>query len=41
MLSRLAAWWITGPLGHLVAGVCDWTQLLAHYWWSRLLSRLR
>jgi hypothetical protein len=33
---RLAAWWITGPLGHLAAGIADWTQLLARYWWARL-----
>ena len=26
--ERLAAWYVTGPLGHLVAGVADWAQLL-------------
>jgi hypothetical protein len=28
MLSRAAAWLVTGPLGHLAAGVIDWTVLL-------------
>jgi hypothetical protein len=28
MRIRLAAWWLTGPLGHLTAGVADWVQLL-------------
>jgi hypothetical protein len=36
MLTRLAAWWTTGPLGHFVAGVADWIQLLARH-----LSRRR
>jgi len=26
-----AAWVATGPIGHLVAGVADWLQLLARY----------
>jgi hypothetical protein len=26
--SRLAAWLVTGPLGHLWAGVADWAVLL-------------
>jgi hypothetical protein len=39
VLARLAAWWITGPLGHLVAGVADWTQLLARHWRHRAQSR--
>jgi len=37
--SRLASWWYTGPLGHLVAGVLDWTGWLSRYWWSRLRDR--
>ena len=41
MARRLAAWLYTGPLGHLVAGVFDWTELLARYWWSRGMARLR
>jgi hypothetical protein len=31
MWTRLAAWWITGPLGHLAAGVADWVRLLARH----------
>jgi hypothetical protein len=27
--SRLAAWLVTGPLGHLWAGLLDWGELLA------------
>jgi hypothetical protein len=27
----LAAWVVTGPLGHLVAGVADWLAVLARY----------
>jgi hypothetical protein len=30
------AWLYTGPLGHLVAGVMDWVELLVRYWWSRV-----
>jgi hypothetical protein len=29
MLNRLSAWLVTGPLGHLWAGVGDWAELLA------------
>jgi hypothetical protein len=36
MRARLAAWWVTGPLGHLVAGAADWGQLLARHWRKRL-----
>jgi hypothetical protein len=32
---RLAAWLITGPIGHLVAGLADWVTMLARYWWAR------
>jgi hypothetical protein len=35
--SRLAAWLVTGPLGHLWAGVVDWAELLARW----LMTRLR
>ncbi|MGI8731271.1 MAG: hypothetical protein ACR2LK_15055 [Solirubrobacteraceae bacterium] len=27
----LAAWLLTGPLGHLYAGLADWATLLARY----------
>jgi hypothetical protein len=26
-----AAWILTGPLGHLYAGIVDWAQVLASY----------
>jgi hypothetical protein len=29
--SRLAAWLVTGPLGHLWAGVADWMELIARW----------
>ena len=38
-VRRLAAWYLTGPLGHLVAGVCDWAELLGRYCRSRLRRR--
>jgi hypothetical protein len=28
---RLAAWLVTGPLGHLAAGIADWLELLARW----------
>jgi hypothetical protein len=28
VLTRLAAWLYTGPLGHLAAGIADWADLL-------------
>lgn len=27
----LAAWVVTGPVGHLVAGIADWLQMLSRY----------
>jgi hypothetical protein len=36
---RLAAWIVTGPLGHLYGGVADWTTLLARYAWARARGR--
>jgi len=36
---RIAAWLVTGPLGHLWAGACDWVELLARYWWARARGR--
>jgi hypothetical protein len=35
MHRRLAAWAVTGPLGHLAAGVTDWTLAL----WRHARSR--
>ena len=28
MGKRFAAWFVTGPLGHLASGVADWVVLL-------------
>jgi hypothetical protein len=39
--SRLAARYYTGPLGHLVAGIADWAQLLARWKWAQLVSRFK
>ena len=36
---RLAAWVVTGPVGHLYAGVLDWAALLARSWWARARRR--
>jgi len=38
MRSRFAAWLVTGPLGHLWAGVADWVSLVAR--WARSRSRV-
>ena len=32
MLERFAAWFVTGPLGHLASGIADWAVLM----WARL-----
>ncbi len=37
--SRLAARFYTGPLGHLVAGVADWAELLARWKWAQARER--
>jgi hypothetical protein len=36
---RLLAWLITGPVGHLLAGLADWVTMLARYWWARARGR--
>jgi hypothetical protein len=36
---RVAAWVVTGPVGHLCAGVVDWAALLARHWWARARRR--
>jgi hypothetical protein len=28
MHERFAAWFVTGPLGHLASGVADWVVLI-------------
>ncbi len=40
MRSRLAARYYTGPIGHLVAGIADWGELLVRWKLSRLRARL-
>jgi hypothetical protein len=35
-VRRIAAWYVTGPLGHLVAGLADWAALLGRHWWTRV-----
>jgi hypothetical protein len=36
---RLAAWIVTGPVGHLYGGVADLTALLARSLWARARGR--
>ncbi len=35
----VAAWLVTGPVGHLWCGVADWAGLGRHYAWARLRGR--
>ncbi|MGH2946985.1 MAG: hypothetical protein ACRDPC_12115 [Solirubrobacteraceae bacterium] len=37
----LRAWLYTGPIGHLVAGVADWAELLGRYALTRARRRTR
>jgi hypothetical protein len=37
--TRLAAWLVTGPIGHLVGGTLDVLSLLRGYLWARLRGR--
>lgn len=37
--ERVAAWLLTGPIGHLVAGVIDWLVLWAGWAWARARGR--
>lgn len=39
--DRVLAWLVTGPLGHLAAGVVDWVVLLVRWQSARLRDRLR
>ncbi|MGI8579937.1 MAG: hypothetical protein ACR2K9_05255 [Solirubrobacteraceae bacterium] len=39
MLSRLAAWLVTGPIGHLIAGLIDWGAIGRKVLWARLRGR--
>ena len=36
---RVAAWLLTGPLGHLAAGVVDWLVLFRRWAWARMRGR--
>jgi len=40
VIERLAAWYRTGPLGHLVAGAADWAQWLSAHAWRRARARV-
>ena len=35
----MLAWLYTGPVGHLVAGLADWAELLARYALARARGR--
>jgi hypothetical protein len=37
MRERFAAWFVTGPLGHLASGIADWAVLI----WHACIRRLR
>ena len=41
MRSRLAARFYTGPVGHLVAGIADWAEVLSRWKWRQLRERAR
>jgi phosphate/sulfate permease len=37
--ERALAWVVTGPIGHLVAGLIDWIALLVRLAWARVRGR--
>ena len=39
--ERVAAWLLTGPIGHLVAGAIDWVAVLAPHARERLGRSVR
>jgi hypothetical protein len=39
VLDRALTWFVTGPLGHLVAGVLDWVEMLVRWQLHRLAKR--
>jgi hypothetical protein len=41
VLDRALTWFITGPLGHLVAGVMDWAEMLVRWQLHRIAQRRR
>lgn len=38
--DRALTWLVTGPLGHLAAGVVDWIELMSRWQFGRLRGRL-
>jgi hypothetical protein len=36
---RLAAWLVTGPVGHFAGGLADWLTLLLRWGWARARGR--
>jgi hypothetical protein len=39
-MRRFAAWYLTGPVGHLVAGVLDVGGMFVRWQWSRARARM-
>jgi len=39
VLTRLAARLLTGAVGHLVAGLIDWAEVLGKVLWARMRRR--
>ncbi|HVS28085.1 MAG TPA: hypothetical protein VHE14_00920 [Solirubrobacteraceae bacterium] len=39
LVSRFVSWLLTGPIGHLVAGMIDWAVALSRYAWARARGR--
>jgi len=39
VLTRLAARLLTGPVGHLLAGLVDWAAVLGKVLWARVRRR--
>jgi hypothetical protein len=37
--TQLAAWLVTGPVGHLAGGILDWLVLIGHYVRARARGR--
>jgi hypothetical protein len=39
-MRRFTAWYVTGPLGHLVAGIMDVGEMFARWQCSRARERM-
>jgi len=37
--TRVAAWLVTGPVGHLYGGLADWAVLATRWAWARARGR--